>query len=191
MCIHVYFPGLAISDAIYYFSYERKLEKNTSSGVLGVLWRIATLPCQCLLGPRYTLRKRRRPQHPYVPRCMNGSDISMYYTNPTQTATTTPSTDHSGTPNSYSGTSNGHSGASNNTTADISILSGNDGNGDFDSLSGQEDAATTTIGCGDAHYDEDYRGDTPSEDVTQLELEIKAVLGVLELESELVKISIQ
>lgn len=138
------YVGLAILDAIYYFSYERKVGKTASTGLLGAMWKLTTLPFHCISIPRYAFRKRRRPKHPYIPRCMNISDIS---------SSTTSSTDNSGT-------------LSDNLT-DLSILSGDDGSGNS-----EIPAHSATMG---SNIHQDYR-DVPQPEVTQLELETKAVL---------------
>ena len=159
---HILCVGLAVSDAIYYFSYERKLGKNASSGLLGGMWKLLTLPFHCISAPRYILRKRRRSCHPYVPRCMNGTDLTTYV-DPNQAVSTFTTTDDSGTMN--------------NNVTDMSILSQS---GDDDDGTSE---AVASIESGYANCSDNY-GDIPLTEVTKLELETKIALDVLELEDK-------
>ena len=172
------------------------------TGLLGGLWKLVTLPCHWMVGPGYFLKRRKRYQHPYVPRCMNRNNISVYNMDSQQTATTSLSTDHSGTVCTdhngtntesadqngtttvsidYSGTSavqTDHSGTT--TTAadlDITILS-----------SGSRNSEVSSISPSDANYNDDYR-DTLSdyEELTELEMETKVALDVFEPENEVDK----
>lgn len=154
MCCVCCSAGLAVSDAIYYCGYERKRGKNASSGLLGAIWALTKLPFHCIPLPRNVFRKRRRPMYPYVPRCMDISDI----TSPSEAVTS----------------SSGISSSENFT--DISILSGNDGHGEIISTADvHEDAQSRDIALND-------RGTSPIE-LMQLELETKIALDLLDLDS--------
>lgn len=157
MCCVYCFAGLAVSDAIYYYGCERKRGKNASTGLLGAIWALTKLPFHCIPLPRNVFRKRRRPMYPYVPRCMDISDI----TSPSEAVT------------SSSGIS-----SSENIT-DISILSGNDGHGEIISTADVHETATAQS----RDIAQNDRDTSPME-LTQLELETKIALDLLDLDSD-------
>ena len=187
--------GLAILDAIYYFSYERRSGKKGTSGILGGVWKMITRPLYCLLCPRFIFRRQRQKRrYPYVPRRMDISDVSMYSTDAGHTTTTSLSTtttdqtslpitthgsgiplmDRSGSQNAdHSGTLTDH-GQQNPEFADFTIVSSNEGHSDSISGYSNSDAAASV----DIDYT-DYQGQPPpSAQVKRLELETKIALGV-------------
>ena len=164
--MHVH-TGLAISDVIYYFSYERKHKNKPTSGLLGIMWHLVSLPFRCLSLPRYVFRMRRRsPACPYVPRCMDVTDLSLY---------NSPSEALSSSADQRTPTSTLGNEMSNVTV--ISNLSSDDSNIRYSSTP-RYNAEENDI--------DDYR-DSPlhSPEITQLELETKEALDVLELDSDI------
>lgn len=63
-------------DTAYYYCYEHKKKKESGPGLLRSLriWKLLTLPCHCIARHR----KRNALNYPYIPRCMNESDLSPY-----------------------------------------------------------------------------------------------------------------
>ena len=162
-CTYVH-TGLAISDAIYYYSYERKHKNKPTSGLLGIMWYLVSLPFRCLSLPRYVFRMRRRsPACPYVPRCMDMTDLSLY-NSPSEALST--SADQR-TPTSTSG----------NEMSNVTVISNL-----YSDDSNIRYSSTPRYNA----EENDYR-ESPldSAEITQLELETKEALDVLELDSDI------
>lgn len=199
---------MAILDAIYYFSYERRHGKRATSGILGGVWKLLILPIYyLLLCPRYICRRPKKTRYPYVPRCMNISDVTVYYTDVGQTTTTSLSTtdgsstcglppmDHNVTTSLSTTDRNGsptgaiplmdHSGSSN---SDYSSTPNDQPSADTTNLTiiSSNDGNSDVVSYSDraASLDIDYQGLPPAPAVKQLELDIKIALGVADSDDE-------
>ena len=206
--------GLAIVDAVYYFSYERRLGKGATSGVLGGVWRLLTLPFYCLMCSRFVFRPRRKARrYPYVPRCLGSSEVSAFGTDLDHTSTTLPTDqtglstgpdhsgpqiDHNGLPRESNGSRVCHNGSTvadqsasiHQTSAetDLTILSSHDESDDSISVSSSIPAASATNNDCD-----DWQGHLPTTpQAMQLELETKEALRASadDLEDEFEKVDL-